>query len=703
MRAIDFLPREEGESYLIRRLQSPNLSHHDPFDGLERGRHLLFVLMVTVGLTLLGLAAIAAVCQYVVPPIPQGPAFDRQVTVQNGFFYFGQPAKTSAYNAGCLATPFLLGLGMMWGCRWVRNLSDKTVERLTWTGAVLYLLLVMGCAWPMIYCPNPPLRMVPPSWLLLPFNFSHPLFSPARVLFFLLAGALELFFVASQASNRNVNWAIGLLLMIWLALIPSRFYLPSEINDETRFTYHLNSVLDSLSQSVNGHHLLVDFPHIYGGYGEMLALIIRVFPREIGTLIAALAVPNILAMLSLLLTARLVIGSPALLFPCGLALLGVGYMCSSYDIAYGYLTARFFSPPVGLLAATLYFHRPGAFRYAMATGLAAVATVWNLDTGLVLWASWLGTLVAMQLVARNLAEVMRHLFLQTLSLVAAWSVFFIYLRLASGQWPDVRLLFYFPKFVFGAGYFCLPMIWPDMWIFVLSIYVIGLAAVFCACWRGKTTWLTPVTLMTSMLGIGIFSYFMGRSAESNLVGVSYPAVLLACILCGEVEARTRQGELPASARFFILPSKVALFWWGFLLVAALPDLLAASARVARNWRSTEQTPLRANAAFVVQRVQPHEEGVFFLSDHSGIYYYLSDTVRSIKMPGMIELMQSRDMDLMVDAIRTRRINKLFVEQNFYSIEMYRPDIYQEVREAIDQNYRVAEVGPTGKLVLYTPR
>jgi hypothetical protein len=684
----------------LRRQKLPSKNRPDP---LNRGRRLLFVLVLTVGLTLLGFGAIAVFCRVTIPPIPHGPGFDAQFTVFDGFFYSGQPAKTAAYEAGCLATPFLLGLGFFLGRRWAGKLSDKTTDRLTWTGVVLYLLLVMGCAWPMLYCPHPPFWMMPPSWLLLPFGFSHPFWIPARALFLLVAGGLALFFPAAPASRRNANRALVVLLAAWAVLIPARFYPPCEINDELRFVYHLNSVLDSLSQSVNGHHLLVDFPHIYGGYGEMLAPIIRLFPREIATLIAALAAPNVLGMLCLLLTARLVIRRPALLFVCGLALLGVGYLSTSEDIFYGYVTARLFFPPVGLLAATLYFRRPGAVRYAAATAVAALAPVWNLDTGLVLWASWLGTLLAMELAARNLSGVARHFLVQTLSLAAACTAFFLYLRLASGQWPDGGMLFYFQKLVLGSGYFCLGLIFPDMWGFVLSIYVIGLAVAFCACVRGRANWLTPVTLMISLLGIGIFGYFMGRSAESNLVGVAYPAVLLSGILCAEGEVLTRLRKLPAGARFLLLPSKMALFWWAFLLVAALPDLLATSGRVLRDWRSVEQTPLRANAAFVTRRVRPHEEGVYFLSNHSGIYYYLSDTVRPLRIPGMIELLRARDMDVLIDAIRARRIGKLFVEQNFYAIEMYRPDIYQEIRDAIAQNYRVSEVGPTGRLVLYTPR
>jgi hypothetical protein len=35
--------------------------------------------------------------------------------------------------------------------------------------------------------------------------------------------------------------------------------------------------------------------------------------------------------------------------------------------------------------------------------------------------------------------------------------------------------------------------------------------------------------------------------------------------------------------------------------------------------------------------------------------------------------------------------------------MYRLDVYDDVRRAVAENYTPAAIGPTGKLVLYTPR
>jgi hypothetical protein len=656
-------------------------------ESLTDGRRFLAVLILAVGLTSLGIAA----------------AFDARYTVVDGFFYAGQPAKSAAYRAGALATPFLMALSFWLSRRWMKNFTNQARDRVIWTGLVLYWLLMASCAVPLIYCPDPPFWILPPSWILRPFDFFVPFYTPARLLILLGAGGVEFYFLTARPSRRVTNRAWSLLLIIWVLLIPSRFYLPSKIDDSLGYLYHLNAVLDALSQSVNGHHILVDFPHIYGGYIEMLAPIIRFFPRHVGVLIAALAVPHVLGMLCLLLIARLVIPRPSVLFICGLTLLGAGYLSSAVDLNYGYLTARVFFPPVGLLAATLYFRQPGPFRYAATSALAALASIWNLDTGLAFWASWLGTLLIMELAARKARGFVRHLLIQMLSFGGAWIAFFLYLRLATGQWPDLGLLFYFQKLVVESGYFCLRLLFPDMWVFILGVYVTALGVAFGGFVRGTAGWTTPVMLLLSLFGIGIFSYFMGRSAPSNLISVAYPAILLAGLLCAEGETLMRRRLLPALTRFFLLPSRIALFWWASLMIVALPDLLTKSWDVAGNWNDPGQTPLLRNAAFITRQVAPHEDGVYFLSNHSGLYYYLSDTLRPIRIPGMIELLRAQDMNALIEAIRSRQFHKLFVEEDFYAIQMYRPDLYEKIHDSIDQNYRVSQVGPDWKLVLYTPR
>lgn len=660
-------------------------------------------MVVIIGITLLGIGAIALICRYAVSPISHNPAFDAQFTVLDDFFYADQPAKTVAYQLSCVTAPVLLLLGFWAACRIATRLSDQAIDRANLIGLILYLLLMVSCAWPIIYCPDPPFWIIPPAWIVIPFDYSHPFYSPIRLLILAAAIALEFYLLTHAPSLRNSNRVMAVLLGIWALMIPSRFYLPCEISDNPHYQYHLNAVLDALSQVVNGHHLLVDFPHIYGGYIEMLAPFIRLFPRDPGVLIAALALPNIIALFCQVLIVRLLIPRPAVQFVCGLALLGTNCLGSIDDINYSFITVRFFFPSIGLLAALLYFRQPSVFRYGIASVIAALASIWNLDTGIVLWMSWLATLLAMDLAKRNLPGLARHLLVQGAFLIAAWTAFLLYLWLATGQRPDISLLFYFQTFVINSGYFCLRLLFPDMWVFIVTLYVIGLALGIAAFVRGKATSMTPAILMLSLFGIGSFSYFMGRSAPPNLAAVSYPAVLLAGIFCAKGELLMRCGKLPSLTRFFLLPPKIALFWWAFLMAAALPDFFHHSAHVIRNWNNAEQTPFRQNAAFVTSHVQPHEDGVFFLSNHSGFYSYLSGTARPLKIPGTIELLRARDMDALITAIETRQIGKLFVEQNFYEILMYRLDIYARIQDAIRQNYQVTETSSTGRLILYTPR
>jgi hypothetical protein len=660
-------------------------------------------MVVSVGLTFLGISLIALICLHVVAPIPHTAEFVSQFTVLEGFLYADQPAKTAAYQACCLASPLLLILSFWFALRSGKNLKDETIDHINTIGIILYLALMVACAIPIVYCPNPPFWILPPSWLILPFAFDHPFYSPGRMLLLLLAIVVAFHFIKATPSRKNADRVFYILLAIWAVLIPSRFYPPVEINDEPRYIYHLNSVLDALSQSVNGHHLLVDYPHIYGGYIEMLAPIIRLFPRSVGTLILSLGIPNIIGTLCMLLTARLLIRRPAILFLCGLSLLSVATLGSSDDLTYGYTSARLFLVPVALLAAATYFRRPAIWSYALTTILAALSSIWNLDTGIVFCLSWLATLLALAIVAHKWRDAFRHILIQGLAITATWTGFLLFLRAASGVWPDVSLLFYFQTLVVNGGYFCLRMIFPDMWVFIASLYIIGLVATLTGFARNKGGSTVPTVLLLSMLGIGIFSYFMGRSAPSNLVAVAYPAVILAGVFCAQGDIMMQRRILPANARFFLLPARIALFWWAFLMVAALPELVAHSTRVASVWNDPGVTSFRQNVAFIRQRVQPQEDGVFYLSNHSGFYYYLTDTTRSFKIPGMVELLRTSDMKTLVDAIRSRKIKKLFLEENFYTIQMYRSDVYAEVLTALKENYRESATSPTATLKYYLPR
>jgi hypothetical protein len=61
----------------------------------------------------------------------------------------------------------------------------------------------------------------------------------------------------------------------------------------------------------------------------------------------------------------------------------------------------------------------------------------------------------------------------------------------------------------------------------------------------------------------------------------------------------------------------------------------------------------------------------------------------------------RDMQVLIDAIQAGRIPKLFIERNFWKMDMYRRDVYAALDQAVAARYRVAALSDAG-LVLYLP-
>jgi len=61
-------------------------------------------------------------------------------------------------------------------------------------------------------------------------------------------------------------------------------------------------------------------------------------------------------------------------------------------------------------------------------------------------------------------------------------------------------------------------------------------------------------------------------------------------------------------------------------------------------------------------------------------------------------MKVSDVNVLLDAIRQRRLPKAGGGPEFFRLQMYRPEVYQWLTDAIAQNYRrVVDTAPGGKV------
>jgi hypothetical protein len=293
--------------------------------------------------------------------------------------------------------------------------------------------------------------------------------------------------------------------------------------------------------------------------------------------------------------------------------------------------------------------------------------------------------------------------IQLAALLGACALFLLYLRLASGRWPHPALATAFQTLTVANGYFCIPLTLPDTWLLVPVFYATSLAAIIYFYLQKRSTWITDFMLMLTLLGIGLFDYFMGRSAESNLMWCIYPLVLLAGIFSDSMVSLVAGGRLPRFAWIFLLPVLLISQYWAGLGVLGFPDYLARSWDVVWKWTDQADTPVLDNAAFIKSHTTPHEK-IYLLSRQSGVYYYLSNTLCGVEIPGSGELYDRRYMDALVAAIQSRQLGKIFLDRDFTADPaVYRPDVIDQLRHALDENYTADQTSASGALTLYLPK
>jgi len=142
------------------------------------------------------------------------------------------------------------------------------------------------------------------------------------------------------------------------------------------------------------------------------------------------------------------------------------------------------------------------------------------------------------MVERRWLGVVRHAWCKGAPVVAG-EAFVLYLRVTSHEWPDPHFVFYFQTMVVKSGYF---LRGDDRGrargCFSGLLYLTGLIVAALGPFpRDDRLAAADDPAAVAEPGIGMFSYYMGRSAESNLIAVCPPGILLLGLMGSEARVR----------------------------------------------------------------------------------------------------------------------------------------------------------------------
>jgi hypothetical protein len=205
----------------------------------------------------------------------------------------------------------------------------------------------------------------------------------------------------------------------------------------------------------------------------------------------------------------------------------------------------------------------------------------------------------------------------------------------------------------------LPMPRFGLWVPVLVVYAAALLLSLAALREGDDTPRARIHFFLSVLGLGLFSYYQGRSVVGNLMAAGYPAILIVVLFTGELYRRM-PSRPPAAEQLLALALLTLLGFSVPALAAVTPAWIGIIAEKVRVTRRGGESEVLRDARFLRTYVRPGQE-VVIMSYNSGLHHLLTRTTNPLDIPGDSELVLRRDFDRQAD-YAARRLGMFVVDK-----------------------------------------
>ena len=490
----------------------------------------------------------------------------------------------------------------------------------------------------------------------------------------------------------NKGLAFLLLGMIFISNIYNSSYF---YNKWSSVTNHFNATFYSVVQVYFGKAVLIDFPSQYGLYPHFLNPIFKITGLTVITFSIVMGILLVASYLFIYKVLEETVENKVLIL--------VGY---PFVIFYGYLLLRLVSPgpyfqynPVRLIFPTLmiylahkYLKSKNQILYYLSFVIYSVAILWNLDTGIIVFLAWIILLIYEELFNKDYYTVvknsLKHIMTGLLFIVGIVTIYAYYTYIVYGNYPNFLNFFEYQKYFYIYGFYMLPMKLFEPWNLVILTYMIGLSYSVMALIKREGTVRVKMIFLLSILGIGLFSYFQGRSHINVLTVVWYPALILLVIFTEDILKSSRR--LPCKTTYLIIGAYLL-----FICSSGFAALLTNSNEINKtftNYQKDSGTMIKS-INFVKEQVRNHEE-IIILSHFSSVYYLESQTTCPINIPGFTELLLREDYEKIESYLKSNSGNKIFIDKSM---------INEEFMKRLNVFYKEDGISSDGRLALFIKR
>jgi len=537
-------------------------------------------------------------------------------------------------------------------------------------------------------------------------QFMYILFKPVWMnSYFLLLPVLALtaFMVYAAFKWKLNKWNYGMLILLLfiplLQVLSCRLFSSLKLVSKS-VPEHSNIIAYGVSQAAAG---CTDY-HQYGFYARMLAPVFRIIPPDMLNISIVMAVLFITGCLSVYWVLSRNVKNQALVFAFAFiffltsgiwGFLHVSQSSLFIDPYFAYYPIRFICPALAVLC----FYLQARFRkkyFIFICGiLGGISLWWNLDSGIAVAGAFAAYMFLELVFSRT-----RSAAIQFLSFLVSGILTFLGLMLVfsiqQGGMVSQEEAFKYIKFFSCAGFMMIPMPGlPSPWCVFIGIYLMAIIIGLRDFIAGRFSISAKMSLFLAILGIGLFTYYQGRSHIYNLPVVIWPALLLLFIYADQIIRLVRNGMVNKYFKLLLVPA-FFMSACAVVTVAAGGNMLVSGVeRTCRNLINTEKpSQLRQDVKFILANAKDHKT-VNIVSDMQGIYYAETGLKAGIDNFNMVEIFFVDDWKRVVNEIHKADAPLLIARYTRCKQQRIAPWVYE--------NYILKAVNKNGSLYYFVPK
>jgi hypothetical protein len=485
-----------------------------------------------------------------------------------------------------------------------------------------------------------------------------------------------LFFVGYRKNEWEQNRLNNLLVssagyfisgLIIIAIIGmNTFYFPYTYENK----YNFEAVYYSMTQVYAGSAMLVDgFTNTYGLYPHFLNPLFKLIGLSILKFSMVMAILTALAFVFNFYVLKRFTSNRLILFLGFMTVLFFPYLDSKlvtkFDSQFALFPIRYIVPSLLIFLTTIYLHRRTRIFYWLTTALMSFAVLWNPEIGLVSFLSWLAVNCYADFYSEEgkiaYGKMLFHVIGCISVLIGVFILYASVIYVVYGAFPQLSLLFSTIA-VFGSlGFNLLPMAVIHPWHLMVLVLIFGFVYAVSKLYRREVAPKSSIIFLLSVIGLGFFLYFQGRSHNWSFASTSGFSIVLLVLLGDELwqKVRTTNGlAFPALFVVFLL----VISFSGFELVysaATINSLVFPEETKAA--QLAEQQQLEGNRDFVANNtVEGEKILVLTTAPREGLYFDGSKRV-SVFNPCFIEMFFLKGVDYIEERIKRNGPNRLFIE------------------------------------------